>query len=59
MHDSSLLRHDRMMKFAMVSGANGIFVELLSRQRYAVACPVNAHDGMGMAASMTVIFCVC
>ena len=57
--DSSLLRYERILNFAVFSGANGTFVELLSRQTYTVACPMNAQDGMGMATSMTVMFCVC
>src|SRR5208283_3417680 len=61
-HDFSLASYGRISKFAMVSGATGrvwLFVEFVSRQRYAVACPVNAQEGIVMAASITVMFCVC
>ena len=54
--------HDKILNVAVVSGAIEVyrpFVEFVSRQKYAVACPVNTHDGIVMVASTTVMFCVC
>lgn len=36
-----------------------VLVEFVNRQKYAVACPVNAHEGIVIEVSMTVMFCVC
>jgi hypothetical protein len=36
-----------------------VFEELVSKQRYTVACPVKAHGGIAIDAEMTVMFCVC
>ena len=58
-HDCFLVGHDRILNVAMLSGANGIFVEFDKRQRYTVACPVNAHEGMAIAASITAVSGFC